>query len=64
MSGSLVTAKIELTEAQAQALAQLVKRIGWKELRDNSVDEDESYLMRDGVVALQRGLADAGFAPR
>jgi hypothetical protein len=55
---------LRLGEDEAFALAQLVKRIGWTEMRALSVDEQETYAMRAAVTKLQRALAAAGFAPR
>ena len=58
------TINLELTDDQAWALAELVKRIGWTELRQNAVDDAEAYEMRDAVELLARSLADAGVSPR
>ena len=54
----------DLTEAQAYALAQLVKRISFAELRQNAINDDEAYNMQTAVAALQRALARVGFNPR
>ena len=35
-----VSVLTELSDAQALALAQLVKRVGWQEVRINAVDDD------------------------
>ncbi|GGG58825.1 hypothetical protein GCM10011403_15250 [Pseudohongiella nitratireducens] len=59
-----VSVLTELSDAQALALAQLVKRVGWQEVRVNAVDDDEAYLMKDALASLQRSLADSGYAPR
>ena len=59
-----VSVLTELSDAQALALAQLVKRVGWQEVRINAVDDDEAYLMREALSALQKGLAESGYAPR
>ncbi len=59
-----VSVLTELSDAQALALAQLVKRVGWQEVRVNAVDDDEAYLMKDTLASLQRSLADSGYAPR
>lgn len=58
--------KIEfnLDEAQAMALAQFVKRVGWSEMRANAVDDDEAYLMRDALGELAKALRELGYAPR
>ncbi len=50
--------------AEAWALAQFAKRIGWTELRANAVDDAEAYLMRDSIEELSTALAKAGFTPR
>lgn len=55
---------VELSDLQTLALAQLVKRIGWKEVRINAVDDDEAYEMMDATARLQASLADTGYAPR
>lgn len=55
---------VELTEAQAMALAQFVKRVGWREMRDNAVDDDETYLIREAIYCMQSALRDCGFSPR
>ena len=58
------TIELHLAEGQAEALAQFVKRVGWSEFRANAVDDAEAYEIRAAVDALQRALAEAGFAPR
>lgn len=58
------TVKLELDAGHAWALAQLVKRIGWAEIRGNAQDDTEAYDMRDAVEALAKELAAAGYAPR
>ena len=55
---------LELTDDQAYALAQFVKRVGWQEWRQNAADDAEAYLMRDAFDQLARALADGGYAPR
>ena len=53
-----------LTPAQAQALAQLAKRIGWSEVRQNAVGDAEASTMMEAIGELQKGLGEAGYAPR
>ena len=53
-----------LTEAQADALAEMCKRIGYDDVRRLSGDEDECREMTLGLMALGRELANQGFAPR
>jgi hypothetical protein len=54
----------ELTAAEAMALAQFHKRIGWGEFRSNAVDDAEAYLMRDASEKVRAALAEQGYAPR
>ncbi|MEO3355901.1 DUF7706 family protein [Acinetobacter haemolyticus] len=54
----------DITAAQAMALAQFVKRVGWNEIRVNAANDDEAYLMRDAISKLQDALASNGYAPR
>jgi hypothetical protein len=55
---------IDLTEDEAHALAQFVKRIGWSEFAQCSSNDNETHLIRAGVAKLQSALAQAGFGPR
>lgn len=59
-----VTVTTELTDSQAMALAQFVKRLTGSEMRACAVDDDETWVMKDAIQALQKSLADAGFSPR
>ncbi|WP_426148973.1 DUF7706 family protein [Polaromonas sp. DSR2-3-2] len=61
---SLLPIALELNPHQALALAQLCKRIGWAEVRQNAVDDDEAHLMLRTLAAVQMALGKAGFAPR
>ena len=58
------TITVELNEDQAQALAQFIKRYTWTDVRQNAVNDEEAYLMREAFDALQYAMADAGYAPR
>lgn len=44
-----VTVTTELTDSQAMALAQFVKRLTWSEMRDCAVDDDETWVMKDAI---------------
>ena len=55
---------VQLTDDDAQALAQFVKRVGWPEFRACAVDDDEARAIRAGIDRLAAALRDAGFAPR
>lgn len=54
----------ELEDHEAFAFAQLLKRIGWSEIRANAVDDDEAYLMRTAIDKIRNALAEEGIAPR
>lgn len=59
-----VTVTTELTQNQALALAQFVKRLTWSEMRACAIDEDETWVIKDAISELQKALAEAGFSPR
>lgn len=64
MAEKTITLTAELTDAEALALAQFMKRVGFSEWRQNAVDDDEAYLMRDGCDKIARALAEQGYSPR
>lgn len=67
MTGRPLTIPVDLTEDQAWALAQLVKRFGYEDAcrLANAYDGGrERDLMIDAVCKLQRSLSKAGFSPR
>jgi hypothetical protein len=59
-----VRLSVYLTESQARALAQFVKRVTWTEMRSCAVDNQEAELIRDALDHVRTGLADEGYAPR
>lgn len=59
-----VSLSVELEGETALALAQLVKRLTWRQLRECAISETECEDMRDAVVCLSRALADAGVQVR
>lgn len=59
-----VTITINLSDDEAQALAQYLKRYIWTDVRKSAVNDDEAYLMRDAFNVIQRELSEAGYAPR
>jgi hypothetical protein len=60
----MIPVAFELEESQALALAQFVKRVGWSDIRQNAVSDDEAYTMRDALGELAKALRESGFAPR
>ena len=59
-----VKIEFNLTDAQALARAQFVKRVRWTEVRQNAVGDDEADLMMDAMYELAKALREAGYAPR
>lgn len=55
---------VELTEWQAEELAQFVKRVTWSEVRQNATGDDEADQMIQALGQVQKSLAEAGYAPR
>ena len=55
---------IELTDAQAWAFAQFVKRAGLSDYRALAVDQDEAAAMLCAGEVIRKALADAGWSPR
>lgn len=66
MSGAVrsVVLYVDLTEEEALALAQFVKRVGFTDCRSNAVDTEEAYRMIRALGSLGNALAQAGWAPR
>jgi hypothetical protein len=64
VSGEKIAVTVELTDEQAQALAQYLKRYTWTDVRQSAVDDDEAYLMREAFNAIRHSLADVGYSPR
>jgi hypothetical protein len=60
----LVTLTVPLTDGQAMALAQLLKRIWHTDVLPKAVDYDEAYLMLEGCGKVRRALADIGYNPQ
>lgn len=59
-----VTISVTMSADHALALAQFVKRVGWSEMRQNAVNDDEAYQIRAVIGELQKALSEAGYAPR
>ena len=60
----MVNINLPLTDQEAQDLAQLVKRFGFTDAKNNAVDEVEAQRMIDVIVKIQQALANVGFQPR
>jgi len=55
---------VELSTAQAEALAQFVKRMRHDLARSIAVDDAESFEMMSALDAVRSALAEAGLNPR
>ena len=56
--------QVQLSDPEAWALAQLLKRIGWSQWRALAVDDDEADAMRSACEQVSQALAERGYAPR
>lgn len=64
MTDGTITLTAALTDAQALALAQFLKRVGLGEFRALATDDDEAYAMLHAGDAIRRALSDIGYVPR
>jgi hypothetical protein len=64
MSEKQITIKCDLSDAEALALAQFMKRLGWTDWRVKAVDDDEAFDMRNACEKLADSLGEAGYRPR
>lgn len=55
---------LALSDAEAWAMAEFLKRAGYSDYRTLAVDEQEAYAMRDAGEKLRTVLAEQGYAPR
>lgn len=55
---------VTFTQAQAWQLAQLLKRLSFREYRVNATCDDEAYLMIQAGELIREALAEQGCAPR
>ena len=56
--------KFEVGENQAAALSQMLKRIGFSEIRKLSTSEEETYEAQNALESVRKALAEAGYNPR
>lgn len=55
---------VTLTAEQAWQFAQFLKRVSFREYRNNACNDDEAYLMCDAGELIRRALAEEGYEPR
>ncbi|MGY7515511.1 hypothetical protein L1R45_27745 [Klebsiella pneumoniae] len=58
-----VEVNIQLTHREAQALAQLVKRLGFSDCRGLATSDIEAYLMMDGINQMGSVPAEGEMTP-
>lgn len=63
-SQSPVTITVTLTEKEAYAFAQFLKRRQYDDFRKRAVDEDDAASMDRAADRIRSALAEAGFSPR
>jgi len=56
--------QVEWTDGQAWALAEFLKRVGYRDYRELAVDDQEAWDMLEAGERLRAALADKGMAPR
>ena len=60
----MITVEVEMTEEQAAAFSQFLKRVGVSDYRNLSVDDQEAYAMQEAGEKIRRALGEAGYTPR
>lgn len=64
MNNKPVTVTAELTDAQATAFAQFLKRVSWRDYRAVAVSDDEAFAMLHAGDKIRVALAELGYTPR
>lgn len=59
----MVTITLEISDEQAEALAQVCKRLCWVDARTLAVDDQEAKAIIGGTRILRGALADEGYEP-
>ncbi len=55
---------VPLTDGEADALSQFVKRAGWTEARRCAADDAEARVIIRALERVREALAEKGYAPR
>ena len=55
---------LELTDDEAFAFAQFLKRSTFEDYRGRAANVEEAYAMLAACEAIRQALAEAGYAPR
>lgn len=59
-----VAVQVLLSDEQAWAFAQLLKRLGFSDCRGLAQDDNEAWLMMLAAERVRRALAEVGVDPR
>jgi len=59
-----VVLTVEMSEDQAEAYSQFLKRAGLSAYRQLAATDDEAYTMQAAGEKLIKAFADAGYSPR
>lgn len=59
-----VTITVTLSDAQAEAFAQFLKRVGLDDYTALAINRQEAYTMLAAGEAIREELRQAGYAPR
>ena len=55
---------LEITEQEAEAFSEFLKRIGLSDYQAKAQTTDEAYQMQDAGEKIRKALAEHGFSPR
>jgi len=55
---------VAMTDEEAWAYAQFLKRVGLNDYKTNAENEAEAYLMLQVGEKVRKALADKGYSPR
>lgn len=59
-----MTLEIEITDAQTEALSEILKRIGYTEIRALSQSDDEAINAQYAFEQIRQALSQQGYNPR
>ena len=64
MNNEPITISVELTNSQALALAQFLKRVTFDDFRRRALNEDDAYEMQSAAKQVREALVQVGYEPR
>lgn len=59
-----VTISAELTDKQAYALGEFIKRSTFDDFRRRALSDDDAHVMLDALAQIRKALAQSGYEPR